>query len=453
MDGRTYLRRLSDALVHAQRPIRILKALNWPDEVHRRFFRQKARELPRPEVRPLDYDPRDKVAQLESLRRKIRGRNPIEQALRRKCDEFVEVVRMLQARGTKRFYAHSVRLYGEPRRVFQDSGVDNLEIARLWATRPYRPGSPMEPRPLSAREALAVVQSITAPILGERCRLKISRRLTADAAAGATSVAVRAEARFSHRQARALAHHEGLWHVLTSLNGYDQPVLTVLGVGLAGFATSQEGGGVVAELLSGNMTAERLRELGERALSVDLVAQGADYLELFRYLSHRFSPEKAAQLCERVFRGGVLTGGAPFTKDAIYQRGYCRVFNFLRHTVENGETSLFEAFFAGKMSVDDTPFIDALMHEGLVAPPRLLPPWAADQEGLGAQIVHSLTMSRFDLGKVSRYYEKLVQKHRGGLGNWEAGLTARGVDPDLLPDAPPPPATRNPRSPRRASRR
>ena len=31
-------------------------------------------------------------------------------------------------------------------------------------------------------------------------------------------------------------------------------------------------------------------------------------------------------MCERVFRGGVLTGGAPFTKDATNQRGYVRNF-------------------------------------------------------------------------------------------------------------------------------
>src|SRR2546430_964455 len=83
----------------------------------------------------------------------------------------------------------------------------------------------------------------------------------------------------------ALAEHEGLWHVLTSLNGYEQPVLTVLGVGLARFATSQEGGGVVAEYLSGNMSSDRLRELGERAIAIDMAAQGANYLEVFRYLA------------------------------------------------------------------------------------------------------------------------------------------------------------------------
>lgn len=429
MDGHSYLRRFSDAIVLAQRPIRILKALNWDPEVHRRFFRKKARELPRVDYQPLGYDADAKIREFQALRRQIRGRNPVEQALRRKCDEFVEIVRLLKERGRRRFFHHSVRIYGNPRRAFADSGVDNLQIAKLWAGRPLRPGSELD-RTLTAEQALDVIRALVVPVLGDACRLKISKRLTADAAAGATSLAVRKDARFSPRQARALAHHEGLWHVLTSLNGYDQPVLPVLGVGLARFATSQEGGGVVAEFLSGNMTAERLRELGERALAVDLAAQGADYLELFRYLARRFTPEKAAQMCERIFRGGVLTGGAPFTKDAIYQRGYCRVFNFLRHTVENGELTLLQAFFTGKMSVDDAPLIAALMDEGLVAPPKYLPPWASDLEGLGAQVAHSLTMTRFDVGKVSRYYERLSAQHEN-MGDWQTDLAARG------PDAPP----------------
>ena len=46
-----------------------------------------------------------------------------------------------------------------------------------------------------------------------------------------------------------------------------------------------------------------------------MAARGADYLEVYRYLLARFPPKKAALMSERVFRGGVLEGGAPFTKD------------------------------------------------------------------------------------------------------------------------------------------
>lgn len=424
--ARAYLRRICDQILHAQNPLKVLKALNWDPQVHVRFFKRGARELPDPAYRPLGFDPEDSIRELRAIKRQIRGRNALEGALRRKCDEFIDVARLLSARGTKRFFHYSVRLYGEPQRAFRDSGVDNLQIARMWASRPLRTGA--EPRTLGAAEALKVIGDLVTPVLGSSVRLRVSKRLTADAAAGATSIAVRQDARFSRRQARALAYHEGLWHVLTSLNGLHQPVLPVLGVGLSRFATAQEGGGVVSEFLSGTLNSERLRELGERALAVDMCARGADYLEVYRYLAHRFPEQKAAQLCERVFRGGVLEGGAPFTKDAVYQRGYCRVFNFIRHTVENGELDLLRAFFCGKMSLEDAPLVAALIEEGLVVPPRFLPPWAQDLDVLGAEVTHSLTMSRFDLGKVSRYYDRLAQRHEGSLSIWDAELTRLAED-------------------------
>ena len=148
---------------------------------------------------------------------------------------------------------------------------------------------------------------------------------------------------------RALAHHEGLWHVLTSLNGYRQPVLTVLGVGLPRHTESQEEGtGIVSEFLTGNITDERYIELGERTIAVDLAARGADFLEVYRYLLARFPPEKAALMGERVFRGGILKGGAPFTKDAAYQRGYCRAFNFLRSALEQRDVDLVRAYLRAR---------------------------------------------------------------------------------------------------------
>ena len=183
-----------------------------------------------------------------ALKRKIRGTNEVEELLRRKCDEFATVVRMLSARGTHRFYEHSVELYGAPRDRYADSHVDNIELARLWAS---RPPARQEETSLDADGAVKVIESIIEPVLGDRCRVRKKDRLTANAAAGATAVAIRKDAHFTPVQARALAHHEGLWHVLTSLNGYAQPTLTVLGVGLPRFTESQEGGGMPQRALLG----------------------------------------------------------------------------------------------------------------------------------------------------------------------------------------------------------
>lgn len=400
---RAYLRRLSDAIVHAQRPIRVLRAINWGPQVHERFFRRGARELPRPEYPALGFDPGAKEKELRAIRRQIRGRNPVEELLRRKCDEFALTVQLLAARGTRRFYELSRRIYGDPRDRFPDHNVDNLGIARMWASRPRARD---EEATFSAKQAAARIAEICDPLLGGNVKVLVLTRLTANAAAGATHVTLRKGARFSERQVRALAHHEGLWHVLTSLNGYRQPVLPVLGVGLPRYTESQEGGGIISEFLTGNITDERYIELGERTIAIDMAARGADFLEVYRYLLARFPPEKAALMSERVFRGGLVEGGAPFTKDAAYQRGYCRTFNFLRAALEQRDLDLVRAFLAGKMSVDDAELVRDLIDEGLCLGPVFLPEWFIDIDRLNATCTHSVTMNRFSLPTVSRYYAR-----------------------------------------------
>lgn len=400
---RDSLRRLSDALVAAQRPIRVLRAINWEPRVLEQFLRRGARELPRPEYSPLGFRPQDTIRELRALRRQMRGRNPVEALLREKCDEFVLLAQLLASRGTRRFYEYSRRVFGDPRDRFPDTRVDNLAIARLWASRPRARD---EEHSLSAEEAAGVVHRICDPRLGGQVKVVVRRKLTANAAAGATRVTIRKGARFSPRQALALAHHEGLWHVLTSLNGFRQPVLTALGVGLAHHTESQEGAGIVAEYLTGTITDERYIELGERTIAIDMAARGADFLEVYRYLLARFPPPKAAQISERVFRGGLVEGGAPFTKDAAYQRGYCRTFNFLRAALEQRDVDLVRAFMAGKMSVDQADLVRGLVDEGICVGPVYLPEWFIDIDHLDATVTHSVTMNRFNLPAVTRYYER-----------------------------------------------
>jgi uncharacterized protein (TIGR02421 family) len=424
------LRRLSDAILHAQRPIRVLRSINWGPRVHGRFFRAGARELPRPEYPALGFDPRAKVKELGALRRTIRGRNPVEELLRRKCEEFALVAEMLAARGTRRFYEISRRVYGDPRDRFPDHHVDNLAIARVWASRPRARDEELT---LSARQAAARVAEICKPYLGGHVKVSVTHRLTANAAAGATHVSLRKGARFSERQVRALAHHEGLWHVLTSVNGRRQPVLTILGVGLPRSLESQEGAGIVAEYLTGNITDERYIELGERTIAIDMAARGADFLEVYRYLLARFPPERAALTSERVFRGGLVEGGAPFTKDAAYQRGYCRAFNFIRAALDRRDVELVRAFLAGKMSVDDAELVRDLVEDGVCVGPVFLPEWFIDIDRLNAIATHSVTMNRFSMPSVARYYarRKVGKRPAGELG----GLPDDGdsEDSDLPP--------------------
>lgn len=296
------------------------------------------------------------------MRLRLDGRGPEILLLRGCLDQLELTVRMLAGRGTRELHLRSRELYG-------DSNATDLLAARALVAGPM----PRVQKPgIRAEAAAERIASIIRPILGERCQVRLSAKIAAFAAAGPSSIALRADARFTAPQVRALAHHEGLWHVLTSLNGAAQPVLTVLGTGLSGFTETQEGGGIASEALSGPLAPDRLIELAERTLAVAHAEAGADYLEVWRPLAERFGERRACHLAERVFRGGVLKGGAPFTKDAVYLRGYRRVREFL--LAADSRSRL--AFLAGKMSLEDVPVVRALMSEGLAAAPALRPRWA-----------------------------------------------------------------------------
>src|SRR6266542_3304281 len=158
-----YLRKLCDQLLHAQKPLRVLRAINWDPHVHERFFKSGARELPRPEYPALGFSRKKRQRELRKIRQQIRGRNPIEELLRNRCDEFMLVADLLAARGTRRFYEISRRLYGDPRDRFPDHNVDNLAIARAWASRPRARDEDLS---LDSDQAAARVAEICNPLLG-----------------------------------------------------------------------------------------------------------------------------------------------------------------------------------------------------------------------------------------------------------------------------------------------
>src|SRR5438067_2768742 len=108
----TMVRALSDRLVEAQRPIRILDAIKWDDEIERLFFEKGGRELP-PVTRdyylsrPLPFDPEQKQHEFHAIERDIRRQlgefNAPGQIMARMCQEYREVVHMLASRGTRAF--------------------------------------------------------------------------------------------------------------------------------------------------------------------------------------------------------------------------------------------------------------------------------------------------------------------------------------------------------------
>jgi hypothetical protein len=64
------------------------------------------------------------------------------------------------------------------------------------------------------------------------------------------------------------------------------------------------------------------------------------------------------------------------------------------------------AFVSGKMSVDEAELVRDLIEEGVCAGPVHLPAWFDDIDRLNAMMTHSLTMNRFSVPLISRYYAR-----------------------------------------------
>jgi hypothetical protein len=109
-----------------------------------------------------------------------------------------------------------------------------------------------------------------------------------------------------------------------------------------------------------------------------------------------------------VFRGGVLTGGAPFTKDAVYLDGFLRVTNCLRSVVSEGRADCLQLLFCGKLDLDDLPALAQLAELGLCRPPRFLPPWVRDRRFLVAYLTYSSFLNRVRLEEHREHYRRLL---------------------------------------------
>ncbi len=108
----TLVRSLSDRLVEAQRPIRILDAIKWDDDIERAFFAARCRQLPPVTrdyylARPLPFDPEHKRQEFLGIERDIRqflGKyNAAGQIMTRMCAEYRQVLDLLVNRGTPAF--------------------------------------------------------------------------------------------------------------------------------------------------------------------------------------------------------------------------------------------------------------------------------------------------------------------------------------------------------------
>jgi len=418
------IRELSDRLVEAQRPIRILDAIKWDDSVREAFFAAKGRELPPVDAsyyegRPLSFEPGEKRRQFQELERDIARRlgqfNPVAGILRRMCREYETVVRMLEARGTAEFSLLSQELYGSAGDVFHAGDPSLTDLANLLLEALQNIDRSLllqaEEKDLTGEQAVERLQErLGRHFAGaERpVRVLLSDGIVADAAAGSDYLKVRKEARFNERDLRLLEIHEGWVHLGTTMNGLAQPVCTFLSKGPPSSTATQEGLAILMEILAYASHPARLRRLANRIRGVHMAEDGANFLEVYRFfLEQGFSELESYTNTTRVFRGSTPEGG-PFTKDITYNKGFILIYNYMRLAVRKGLLGRIPLLFCGKTTLEDMRVLAQLVEEGLVVPPRFLPPQIADLNAVVSWMCYSNFLNRLNLARIEADYAAIL---------------------------------------------
>lgn len=396
------VRALSERLVEAQRPIRILDAVKWGDEIEQRFFERGARDLPAVREdhyrrRSLPFNPQSKLEEFREIESEVQRRLGSTETpgriLLRMCWEYRRVVEMLLHRGTPAFGAISRELYGSAQKSFPDglSGISDDMHALLNGHAADEDADTL----FDSGQAVAILASrltnyfqeaTSVPNNGKKVRVCLSDGIVADAAAGCDYLKIRRDARFRQRELRLLEVHEGWVHLGTTINGQAQPVCTFLSKGPPSSTITQEGLAVLMELVSGASCAARVHRLTTRSEGVARAEQGADFLDVYRFFLEDGTPRESYQQTMRIFRGSLPAGQLPFTKDLCYCKGFRLVLDFVTAALENGNANRIPHLFCGKAVVDEMDALAGLVEQGLVAPARHVPAAFGDADALRAQL-------------------------------------------------------------------
>ncbi len=400
-------------LKQAERKIRVLRTLNWEPEIERKFLASGCEILPAPDYPKFDgAEVRTALAQVKSM---VAGEHPVLEWLSRTGDKLELAVGMLEAVGTPGFYAHSKKLYGTPTDTMLDRKTRNINLARHLDT--TLSGLSFEQLVLDGEDEVFGAEEFASRLSkklaryfdGNALKVELDAHLSAKALAGSRRIRVRTDARFTPLDVYQLLHHEALVHAATAMNGRTQTDFPILGAAHAGTTEIQEGLAVFAELITGAMDPVRFRRLVDRVIAIQMSVDGADFIQVFRFFkSCDCTDSQAFADTRRVFRGGVITGGAPFTKDGVYLNGLLRVHNFMRTATKLGRADLLRLLFVGKLDIEDVPAIACLAAHGKLAPPKVLPPWISDMRFLVSYLAYSSFLNQVKLPGFQSYYQDML---------------------------------------------
>ena len=411
-----YIKFLSEQLINAQKPVRVLNAIKWDEKIKLDFFKHKGKKLPQVDKSyytnsSLGFDAQLKKQEFKNLISTIKynlGKTDlIAKLMLSRCEEYLLVIEMLAARGTPKFHECSKQLFGSSQDKFYSTEPNLIALSNIVTnTLNY-----VKKQTTNAKDTIRYSDTQAVKILNaalkkyffadsDRITVKISTNIIADAAAGSEYIKIRKGSKFSQRSLKVLEVHEGWVHLGTTLNGMSQPYCNFLSKGTPSTLIIQEGLAVIMEVFSFVSHPSRMLGLSDRIHAIAIAESGGDFLDVYRYyIQSGLDVEESYARTTRIFRGSLPALG-PFTKDLIYNKGFILIYNFIRLAIANGKFDQINLLFLGKVSLEELKIFPQLINAGLVNPPKYVPPPFDDLAAIGSWMCYSLFLNKFDLSKL-----------------------------------------------------
>lgn len=418
------IRNLSDRVVEAQGPIRILNEIQWSRDIKAEFFKRNAKELPKVNAEyykknKLPFKIDNKRNEFKELQRDIVNQlgqySEVGHIMTRMCKEYLVVLDLLESRGAKDFGRYSQMLYGGPSQVFYVGGptVNQLADTLLEALSRMKnaENTAKDEKNIDADTAAKKLQKALDHFFhqhGDEVFVEVDDNMVADAAAGSDKIRMKKSVKFSERELRLLEVHEGWVHVGTTLNGLSQPVCTFLGKAPPSATVTQEGLAVITEIFTFSSFPSRLNRIVQRIKAIGMAEEGANFLDIYRhYLEQGLEEEEAYDNTVRVFRGST-PDGEPFTKDLAYNVGFISIYNYIRLAISEGLLDRIPLLFLGKIALEDMRVYSQLMEQGILVPPKYVPPVFQDAAALSSWMCYSLFLNKINLDRLAEDYKSIL---------------------------------------------
>lgn len=416
---------LSEQIVHAQRPIRVLDALKWTPEIKKYFFDHSFKKLPPVDAdyyrqnNPLRFDPEKKQEEFHNIERNIRRQlgqfSGVGKIMARMCREYIKLIGLLSKRGTPEFTEISQELYGSSEEVFYVGAPTLNDLAgamtEILGTIKEKAQTKDDEKKYTSEETVEILNERLQIYFNDpkdKARVKLSDGILADSSAGAEFIKVRKGAMFSDREIRALEVHEGWVHLGTTLNGLEQPFCTFLSKGPPSSTQTQEGLATVMEIFNFTSYPGRVIRLTDRITAINMAENGADFIDIFRFFLNRGHDEEQSYANSvRVFRGSLPNAG-PFTKDLTYSRGFVFTYNYIKLAIKAGLIQQLPLLFLGKVTLEDISILNGLIQEGIAIPPKHVPPQFRDLAALSAWMSYTIFLNKLNLEKVAADYKQIL---------------------------------------------